>query len=220
MMKRIWVRRCLRRGAVSVQEGWPPTGHHLLLCSWPEFISVGSDPNVDFNAAAGCFPPLNTVGAQKLTGWFSPKLLFLAVWQQMHYCVLAGYLGRLMYATQTHSMAFWSVTVEGAAAGWCHEPGWINCFGPDLSLPVFVSAFHIWCIKEGKWAKCIRWHLVVVLWSVSGCQRCSTLFFKFSLCIVPQEGEKLLMGDETAGRISNYDQWCKKESSMWLQFKS
>lgn len=61
----------------------------------------------------------------------------------MHYCVLAGYLGRLMYATQTHSVAFWSVTAEVAAAGRCHEPGWINYFGPDLSFRVFGSAFHI-----------------------------------------------------------------------------
>lgn len=58
------------------------------------------------------FSPPNTVGAQKLTGWFSPKLLFLGVWQQMHYCVLAGYVCRLMYAAQTHWMAFWSVTVK------------------------------------------------------------------------------------------------------------
>lgn len=63
------------------------------------------------------FCPLNTVGAQKLTGWFSPKFLFLGVWQQMHYCVLAGYLCRLMYVVQTHWMAFQSVTVKVAAAG-------------------------------------------------------------------------------------------------------
>lgn len=83
------------------------------------------------------FSSLNTVGTQKVTGWFSPKLRFLGVWQQMHYCVLAGCLDRLMYATRTHSMAFCSVTLKVAAAGWGHEPGWINCFEPDLSLPVF-----------------------------------------------------------------------------------
>lgn len=130
------------------------------------------------------FSSLNTVGAQKLTGWFSPKLLCLGVWQQMHYCVLAGYLGRLMYATQTYSVAFWSGTVRVAAAGWRHEPGWINCFEPDSSLPGFVSAFHIWYIKKGKWAKCIRWHLVVIVRSFAGCQRCSALFFTFCICIV------------------------------------
>lgn len=41
------------------------------------------------------------------------------------------------------------------------------------------------------------------------------LFFTFlHLHCASGRGKKLLMDDETAGRISNYDQWSKKESSM------
>lgn len=98
------------------------------------------------------FSSPNTAGAQKLTGWFSPKLLFLGVWQQMHYCVLAGCLCRLMYAAQTHWMAFWSVP---AAAGWCHEHSWINCLEPGLSLPVLNLVLFDVCVcvcqSENGW---------------------------------------------------------------------
>lgn len=90
------------------------------------------------------FSSLNTVGSQKLTGWLSPMLLFLGVWQQKHYCVVVGYLHRLMYATETHWMAFWSVIVKVAAAGWCRKPSWFICFDP---AGICICSPHLICQK-------------------------------------------------------------------------
>lgn len=94
------------------------------------------------------FPPLYTVGAQKLTGWFCPKSLFLGVWQQMHYRVLAGYLCRRMYAAWTHWMAFWSVIVKVATAGRGHEESWISYFEWELTHQVFLSALPNWYVCQ------------------------------------------------------------------------
>lgn len=77
MMKGLRAPWCLHRWVVGLQEGWPQTGHHLLLCSWPKFISVGTDPNVDINTAAVCFALRTLLVHRNWQGDLVPSCFFL-----------------------------------------------------------------------------------------------------------------------------------------------